>query len=201
MHPSALVGLLAFAAAASAFPTNPFKPHSPASISNMKSKIKNVVLLCMENRSVDNLLGGQLHPGLENSIQNGPFCNPYNVTDPSQGFHCTAPRDYNSVADDPSHAVTGNTMEFYSQWTPDNKLIAEGKLLPNNNGFIHEQVHNYGSKVNKTELATQVMNYYTEEQVPVMTYLVQNFLTFNHWHSDVAGVSENRASYEFPVID
>ncbi|KAJ5648197.1 Phosphoesterase [Penicillium lividum] len=190
MHPSALVGLLAFAAAAQAIPANPHQAHSASSISNLKSKIKNVVVLCMENRSLDNLLGGQTHKGFENPINNGPYCNPYNVTDPSQGHHCTEARDYDSVTDDPSHAVTGNTMEFYSDWTPDNKLIAEGKLTPNNNGFIHEQIYKYGSKANKTLLAKQVMNYYTEEEVPVLTSLVQNFVSFNHWHSDVAGPTD-----------
>lgn len=146
----------------------------------------------MENRSVDNLLGGQTIPGLENPIKNGPFCNPYNVTDPSQGFHCSAAKDFDSVTDDPSHAVTGNTMEFFSQWTPDNTAIADGKLVPNNNGFIHEQINNHGLTANatvKAMLAEQVMNYYTEEQTPVLTALVQNYLTFNHWHSDLAGVS------------
>jgi phospholipase C len=81
-------------------------------------------------------------------------------------------------------------MEFYSNWTPDNDLIAEGKLLPDNKGFIHEQIHNYGSSANKSVLAHQVMNYYTEDQVPVLTSLVKNYLTFNHWHSDIAGVSK-----------
>jgi phospholipase C len=195
MHPSALVGLLAFAAAASAIPSSHHRAHSSSSIHNLKSKIKNVVVLAMENRSLDNLLGGQKHKGIENPINNGPFCNPYNVTDPSQGHHCAAPRDYNSVTNDPSHAVTGNTMEFFSTWTPDNALIASGKLVANNNGFIHEQIHNYGSSTNKSTLAEEVMNYYTEDEVPVMTSLVKNFLTFNHWHSDVAGVSETRSSY------
>ena len=197
MHSTALLGMLAFAAATAAapgfpgFPGFPWstRPGSPASIENMRQKIKNVVLLCMENRSVDNLLGGQLHPGIENPINNGPFCNPYNVSDPSQGFHCTEAKNYDSVTDDPSHAVTGNTMEFYSQWTPDNAAIADGRLRPNNDGFITEQIHNYGASTNHTELALQVMNYYTEEQVPVLTSFVQNFLTFNHWHSDLAGVS------------
>jgi phospholipase C len=195
MHQRALFGVLALAAATTALPSSPFGPGahrsgSDASIANLRQKIKNVVLLCMENRSVDNLLGGQTHRGIENSINNGPFCNPYNVSDPSQGFHCSEAKDYDSVTNDPSHAVTGNTMEFYGQWTPNNTLIAEGKLRPNNNGFITEQIHNYGSKTNTTELALQVMNYYTEQQVPVMTSFVKNFLTFNHWHSDVAGVRE-----------
>ncbi|KAJ5698012.1 hypothetical protein N7462_000017 [Penicillium macrosclerotiorum] len=190
MHPSALVGLLAFAAAATAAPQKPRIAHSHSSIDNLKAHIKNVVVLIMENRSVDNLLGGQTISGLENPINNGPFCNPYNVTDPSQGFHCSAAKDFDSVTDDPSHAVTGNTMEFFSQWTPDNIAIADGKLIPNNKGFIHEQINNHGLTANATVkalLAEQVMNYYTEEQTPVLTALVQNYLTFNHWHSDIAG--------------
>ena len=183
MHHSGVIGLLALATAAGAA-----RPGSPASIANMKDKIKNVVFLCMENRSLDNLLGGQTKAGIENPINNGPYCNPYNVSNICQGMHCSEAKDYDSVTNDPSHAVTGNNMEFYGQWTPDNNAIADGSLLPANQGFITEQIHNYGSSVNVSELAIQVMNYYTEEQVPVMTSLVQNFLTFNHWHSDLAGV-------------
>ncbi|KAH8812273.1 phosphoesterase superfamily protein [Xylogone sp. PMI_703] len=187
MRSAAFIGMLAFAAAASA---QPLTPGSPASIQNLKDKIKNVIFLCMENRSVDNLLGGQTHKGIENPINNGPYCNPYNISDPSAGSFCSEPKDFDSVANDPSHAVTGNNMEFYGEFTPDNAAIASGALVPNNLGFITEQIHNYGSKANITALAIQVMNYYTEDQVPVLTSLVENFLTFNHWHSDLAGPTD-----------
>lgn len=188
MNLSALFGLLAFAAAASAVPTKGHHAHSDHSIKNLKSHIKNVVILVMENRSLDNLLGGQTIKGLENPINNGPFCNPFNVTDPSQGFACSAAKDFDSILNDPDHAIYGNNFEFYGEFTPDNNDIASGKLVPTQKGFVHEQMRLYNSKVNKTELATQVMHYYTEKQVPVLTSLVQNFLTFNHWHSDIPGV-------------
>jgi len=207
MYRTALFGMLAFATAAMTLPNSSpmllprgqaLKPGSAASIANMKDKIKNVIFLSLENRSLDNLLGGQIHEGLENSISNGPFCNPLNVTDSSSGTFCTGPRDYDSVTNDPNHAVTGNTMEFYSQWTPDNTAITDGLLLPNNLGFITEQIHSYGSKTNITQLAVQVMNYYTEKQVPTLTAIVKNFLTFNHWHSDLAGVSTSSLFGSFP---
>lgn len=186
MHPSALLGLLTFAAVATAVPA---RPEHAQSTSNLKDKIKNVVVLIMENRSVDNLLGGQTIKGLENPIQNGPFCNPYNLTNPAEGIVCSAAKDYDSISDDPDHSVYGVNIEYYGTFTPDNNAIASGKLKPNQNGFVHEQIRVYGSSVaNKSELATQVLNYYTEEQVPVLTALVQNFVTFNHWHSDVPGV-------------
>lgn len=190
MHPSALVGLLAFASAASAVPKGGrSNAHSQSSIKNFKSHIKNVVVLEMENRSLDNLLGGQTIKGLENPINNGPFCNPYNLTDPSQGKVCSAAKDFDSILDDPDHSVTGNNIEFYGTFAPSNEDIASGKLTPAQQGFVHEQLRSHGDDAGKKELAKQVLNYYTEDEVPVLTELVQNYITFNHWHSDHPGVS------------
>lgn len=190
MHPNAaLLGVLAFTAAAQGLPNKRSESASDESIRNFKDKIKNVVVLVMENRAFDNLLGGQTLKGLDNPIQTGPYCIPYNVTDPSEGTVCSAAKDYDEVADDPDHSVTGNNLEFYGTFLPNNEAIANGSLTPSVNGFVQEQIRLYNSDANTSELATQVMNYYTEEQVPVITTLVQNFLTFNHWHSDIAGVS------------
>lgn len=188
MHPSALLGLLAFAAAVTAAPKRHSNAHSSSSINTLKSHIKNVVILEMENRSLDNLLGGQTLKGLENPINNGAYCNPYNLTDSTQGKVCSAAKDFDSILDDPDHSVTGNNIEFYGTFTPDNAAIVSGKLTPTQQGFVHEQLRRYGDDVDKTSLAKQVLNYYTEDEVPVLTSLVQNYLTFNHWHSDHPGV-------------
>ncbi|KAJ5102957.1 hypothetical protein N7532_003486 [Penicillium argentinense] len=196
MHPSALIGLLVFAAAASAAPPKrSHSAHSARSIKNFKSNIKNVVVLEMENRSLDNILGGQTIKGLENPINNGPFCNPYDLNDASKGKVCSTAKDFDSILDDPDHSVTGNNIEFYGTFTPDNADISSGKLTPAQKGFVHEQLRQYGDDTNKTELAIQVLNYYTEEQVPVLTSLVQNYLTFNHWHSDHPGPTNPNRAY------
>lgn len=154
----------------------------------MKDKIKNVVVLVMENRSVDNVLGGQTIKGLENPINNGPFCNPVNANDPSEGEACSEASSYDSILNDPDHSITGNNVQFYGDFTPDNEAIADGSLTPKQKGFLQEQLRSYPSD-NETHLANQVMNYYTEEQVPVFTSLTQNFVVFNNWHSDIPGVS------------
>ncbi|KAJ5088006.1 hypothetical protein N7456_011622 [Penicillium angulare] len=196
MHTSAFLGLLAFAAATTAtYSSESNHPHSSTSIKNFKSKIKNVVILEMENRSVDNILGGQTIKGLENPINNGPFCNPYNLTDVSKGQVCSSAKDFDSILDDPDHSVSGNNIEFYGTFTPDNNAIASGELLPTQQGFVHEQLRQYGDNVNKTQLATEVLNYYSESEVPVLTALVQNYLTFNHWHSDVPGPTYPNRAY------
>lgn len=94
------------------------------------------------------------------------------------------PKTIESILDDLDHSVTGNNIKFYWTFTPDNAAIASGKLTPSQQSFVHEQLRGYGANVNKTALAKQVLNYCTEDEVPVLTALVQNYLTFNHWHSD-----------------
>jgi phospholipase C len=189
MHPSALVGIFSFAAAVSGVPSESVGAYSSASINSLKSNIKNVVVLEMENRSLDNILGGQKIKGLDNPIKNGPFCNPLNLTKPSMGEECSAAKDFDSVLNDPDHAIYGNNIEFYGNFTPDNEAIAQGKLTPSQLGFLHEQRRSYPEGTDAT-LAKQVLHYYTPKQVPVMTTLVENFVTFNNWHSDVPGVSK-----------
>lgn len=197
MQPAALLGLLAFATAINAAPAT---GSGSGSIQTLKNNIKNVVVLVMENRSFDNLLGGQTLKGLENPIQDGPYCNPYSLSDPSQGTACSAAKDYDSVANDPDHAVTGNNIEFYSQFAPNNTAIKSGELTADMQGFLDEQMRIYDSTVDKKTLAEQVMNYYTEAQVPVLTELVQNYVVFNRWFSGVPGVSEYHLAKNHALI-
>ncbi|KAK3370399.1 phosphatidylglycerol specific phospholipase [Podospora didyma] len=183
MQLSTLLGMLAFAAAAQAIPAEPLNSRSTASL---KAAIKNVVILVMENRSLDNLLGGQTTAGIENPIHNGPYCNAWSLTNPSAGTACSAANNYDSVLNDPDHAVYGNNMQFYGTFVPNNTAIAAGTLVATQKGFAQDQLRVYPS-VSKTTLTKQVMGYYTEAQVPILTSLVKNFVTFNHWHSDVPG--------------
>lgn len=187
---AAIFGLLAFAATIEATPSANHgpQPGSASSIKNLKDKIKNVVLITMENRSLDNLLGGQKIRGLDNPINKGPFCNPLNLTDASQGTVCSEANDYDSILNDPDHAVHGNNIEFYGTFTPDNELIQSKKLTPAMNGFVHEQRRLYLGKTDSDVLARQVLNYYTEDQVPVITALTNEFVVFNNWHSGHPGV-------------
>ncbi|RFU29209.1 hypothetical protein B7463_g7114, partial [Scytalidium lignicola] len=187
--------LLALASSAVAAPpwTAPH-PGSPQSIKNLKDKIKNVVLITMENRSLDNLLGGQRLRGLENPINNGPFCNPLNVTSLGAGKVCSKPNDFDSILNDPDHSIHGNNLEFYGTFEPSDEDIQSSKLKPNMQGFVHEQIRIYTGKADTTTLSEQVMNYYTEDQVPVITSLSHNFVVFNHWHSGIPGPTDpNRA--------
>jgi phospholipase C len=207
------LGLVAFAASAVAAPAaesaasqqwdhdhgNSPQPGSAQSIKNLKEKIKNVVLITMENRSLDNLLGGQRIRGLDNPINNGPFCVPRNITNPSLGKVCSQPKDFDSILNDPDHSIHGNNLEFYGTFEPSDADIQSGKLTPNMQGFVHEQIRVYTGKADTDTLSQQVMNYYTEDQVPVLTALTQNFVVFNNWHSGIPGVSVTMLRYQAPT--
>lgn len=161
---------------------------SSESISNMKDKIENVVWILLENRAFDNILGGVHRSGLDNVVNNGQFCNPPNLTSPFDGKQCSVFKDFDSVRHDPDHSITGNNQEFYGDYTPNNAAIANGSLTPSMNGFVARQLLSYPD-ISSKRAGEEVMGYYSESEVPTLVDLVDEFTTFNYWHSCVPGVS------------
>ncbi|KAF4229490.1 hypothetical protein CNMCM6805_001412 [Aspergillus fumigatiaffinis] len=185
-----LLGLSSSAAAAAvaASSNTPFgyPSGSKESVANLKDKIENVVWILLENRSFDNILGGVKRKGLDNVVNNGPFCNPQNVSDPSSTKWCSVYKDFDSVKHDPDHSVTGYNMELYGTYTPSNDAIASGTLKPTMNGFVEQQlVHHKGLDPKVAD--EEVMGYYSEDEIPTLVNLVDEFTTFNYWHSCVPG--------------
>ncbi|KAJ5475129.1 hypothetical protein N7539_008195 [Penicillium diatomitis] len=158
---------------------------SKESIANMKDKVENVVWILMENRGFDNILGGVHKKELDNVVNNGPFCNPVSVADPKGQTMCSQFKDFDSVTHDPDHSVTGVNFELYGTWNPDNAAIANGTLKPNLSGFVQRQAERY--KIDDKLATEEVMGYYSENEIPTMVDLVNEFTTFNYWHSCVPG--------------
>ncbi|KAL4802044.1 phosphoesterase, partial [Aspergillus unguis] len=192
MKASTLAPLLGLssAAAAAAVPASktPFgyASGSKESIANLKDKIDNVVWILLENRSFDNMLGGVRRKGLDNVVNNGPFCYPQEVNDANSTQRCNVYKDFDSVQHDPDHSITGYNMELYGTYTPDDTAIQNGNLKPSMNGFVQQQlVHHEGVD---PHLATrEVMGYYSEGEIPTLVNLVDDFTTFNYWHSCIPG--------------
>ena len=167
-----------------------YKSGSKESIANLKDKIENVVWILLENRAYDNMLGGIHRNGLDNVVNNGPFHNPQQVNDTNSKKWPSQYKDFDSVLHDPDHSVTGNNFEFYGTYTPDNEAIANGTLKPNLQGFVDRQLSNY-PEITPNRAAQEVMGYYSEDEVPTLVDLVDEFTTFNYWHSCVPGVRRN----------
>ncbi|KAJ7681894.1 phosphoesterase [Mycena polygramma] len=169
-----------------------YKAGSPESVANLKDKIKHVVWVLLENRSFDNILGGVKRPGLDNPANNGDVCNPVNIADPTGATLCTRIKDFDSVLNDPDHSVTGNNFEFYGQFAPNNAAIQNGSLTATNQGFVNKQTISYN--ITSDTAAAQVMGYYSEQEVPTMVDIVDEFTTFNYWFSCIPGpTNPNRA--------
>ena len=187
---SSVLSVALFAALGLAAP-QPAGPGSDASIANMKKNIKNVVNIIMENRSFDNLVGGQTFTkDIDTAANNGPFCNKVSTTDKKSASYCTRARDFDSISDDPDHSVHGNNFQFYGTFHPNDKKIQNGKLVANNEGFLEQHLRAHPKLTDPDYAAREVLGYYTPDQVPVITALCQEFVTFDKWHSCVPGVSD-----------
>lgn len=165
-----------------------YKSGSKESVANLKDKIENVVWILLENRGFDNILGGVHKDGLDNVVNNGPFWNPQlvNETDSKKWYNVF--KDFDSVLHDPDHSVTGNNFEFYGTYHPDNEAIANGTLKPDLKGFVERQMASYPS-ISAKRATEEVMGYYSESEIPTLVDLVDEFVTFNYWHSCIPGVS------------
>ncbi|KAJ7240857.1 putative phosphatidylglycerol specific phospholipase C [Mycena haematopus] len=189
---ASLFGSRATTPAATAPPFG-YKAGSPQSVANLKAKIKHVVWVILENRSFDNILGGVKRPGLDNPANNGDVCNPVNVSDPTGATLCTRLRDFDSVVNDPDHSVTGNNFEFYGQFAPDDAAIQSGTITATNKGFVDKQLISFPS-ITPEVAAAQVMGYYSEQEIPTLLDVVDEFTTFNYWFSCIPGpTNPNRA--------
>jgi phospholipase C len=190
MRSSSILSIALFASLGFAAPSKT-GPGSAASIQNLKKNIKNVVQIVMENRSFDNLVGGQTFTkDIDTPANNGPYCNKVNTTDPNSKSFCTRAKDFDSITDDPDHSVHGNNFQFYGTFHPDDQKILSGKLVANNKGFLEQHLRAHPKLTDPDFAAREVMAYYTPDQVPVITSLCEEFVTFDKWHSCVPGVCD-----------
>ncbi|KAJ5547111.1 hypothetical protein N7494_004696 [Penicillium frequentans] len=163
-----------------------YKSGSKESIANLKDKIENVVWILLENRGFDNILGGVHKDGLDNVVNNGPFWNPQLVNETNSKKWYSQYKDYDSVIHDPDHSLTGVNFEMYGTYTPDNEAIANGTLKPSLKGFVERQMGYYPA-ISALRATEEVMGYYSEDEIPTLVDLVDEFTTFNYWHSCVPG--------------
>ena len=77
-----------------------------------KSKIKNVIVLCEENRSFDTLAGGLAYNPSIDGLLHHNYCNSMNASDPAQRDDvCAGPRANDVAPDDPNHSISGVNMQ------------------------------------------------------------------------------------------
>ncbi|XP_075662278.1 non-specific phospholipase C6 [Castanea sativa] len=172
------------------FKTKPINPPSLASIffllfltlSNVSSAnpppnqpIKTIVVLVLENRSFDHMLGWMkkaINP-LINGVT-GDECNPLstNNTTPKEGSICFTD-DAEFVDPDPGHSFEAVEQQVFGS-----------SSIPSMSGFVQQAL---SLSPNLTET---VMKGFRPQSVPVYEALVREFAVFDRWFSSIPGPTQ-----------
>jgi phospholipase C len=137
--------------------------------------LKHIVVLMMENRSFDHMLGAlrKINPkinGLTGSESN-PDANGNPV--PVQPL-----ADYrDQLVHDPDHHFPGTDLQIFGGQTGDGRAA-------NMQGFVKSYLTQTNNDPN---LAKEIMYYFKPEKLPVLTTLAQEFVLFNNWFSSIPG--------------
>ena len=141
------------------------------------NNIKNVVVLVQENRSFDTLAGGFTYNATIDGLVNHTYCNPAKVLKSTSSNFCAANTAKNIVTNSPDHSLTGGNMQIFGEYHP--PTDANSSM----NGFITEQSRIHHLK--NQPVATEVINYYKPDLVPVTSAMAENFVLFDRWFASV----------------
>lgn len=169
-----------------------------------------VVVLMLENRSFDNLLGnlyqngapgGQHFEGLQNA---GAYANPIpaRAINPDHKTHVPVgkAKDYHQPFPDPGEEYPHINTQLYDVVDPDNIGKTAWNMNPPYNvpsdppppagmkGFVNDYVNNLQATTGTNpdyDCYSQIMACFEPAQLPVLTKLAQSFAVFDHWHCSV----------------
>jgi len=151
-----------------------------AGISSIDGPIKTIVILVMENRSFDHMLGWMKRLNPQINGVTGQESNPISTKDPSSArvfFQDEA--EY--VDPDPGHSFQAIREQIFGS---DNTSANPAPM----NGFAQQATSLGGSNMSQT-----VMNGFRPEVVPVYNTLVNEFAVFDRWFASMpASTQPNR---------
>jgi len=137
------------------------------------NNLKHIVVLMMENRSFDHMLGYMQVPGL-NGLS-GNETNP-DSNGQAQSVQPTAAAQA-ELDPDPDHSWPGVNTQIFgnAQGTDDGS--------PKMQGFIKS----YFTKMQNVQHSRNIMNCFSPDNLPVLTYLAQQYAVCDRWFSSLPG--------------
>jgi phospholipase C len=137
-------------------------------------KVKHIVVLMMENRSFDHMLGGLK---TKNPKINGLTGNESNPDTEGTLVKVQASAKFQGqLENDPDHHFPGVDLQIFGGAQGDARL-------PDMQGFVKS----YFTQANDVKRSHAIMNYFTPDQLPVLTTLATEFAVFNGWFSSIPG--------------
>ncbi|XP_068310335.1 non-specific phospholipase C2 [Pyrus communis] len=145
--------------------------------------IKTIVVIVMENRSFDHMLGWMKKINPEINGVDGSEANPLSTTDPnSKRFFFNKESHY--VDPDPGHSFQAIREQIFGS---DNTSADP----PPMNGFAQQAY----SMDNTTDLSQDVMNGFNPDMVAVYKTLVSEFAVFDRWFASVPSSTQPNRLY------
>jgi phospholipase C len=136
--------------------------------------LQHIVVLMMENRSFDHMLGALM---AENSKINGLAGNETNPDSTGQAIQVQPDAAYQGQLDpDPDHHFPGVNLQLF-----DGTSGPPGE--PSMQGFIKS----YFEQRRDVGHSHRIMSYFKPERIPILTGLASNYAVFNGWFSSIPG--------------
>ncbi|KAL9239370.1 hypothetical protein vseg_013701 [Gypsophila vaccaria] len=138
-----------------------------------QTPIKTIVVLVLENRSFDHLLGWMKRRNPQLNGLTGSECNPFSTTNSSSKLVCVSD-DAFYVEPDPGH-----NFEDVS------KQVFGSSIVPTMTGFVEQALSMPDTKVLDT-----VMKGFKPENLPVLAKLVEEFAVYDRWFAGMPGPTQ-----------
>ena len=139
--------------------------------------LKHVVVLMMENRSFDHMLGA-LHA--QNAAIDGLVGNETNPDSTGVPASVSPTAEYQSQLDpDPDHHYPAVDLQIFGGVT----TAQDPNRQPTMQGFVKS----YFNQQLNTAHSHLIMNYFTPDKLPVLTGLATEYAVFNRWFASIPG--------------
>ena len=142
-------------------------------MANSLNQINHFVVLMLENRSFDHMLGAKFNPDFNN------FSVPLNpLTDPNNKVSYNKNANYEGDLVDPGHTIEDVNEQLY------NSRVYIPGTQPTNSGFIMSYAEQPNVPVGT---GVNIMNCFDPSMLPALNTLAENFCVCTNWHASVPG--------------
>ncbi|HKV79367.1 MAG TPA: alkaline phosphatase family protein [Candidatus Sulfotelmatobacter sp.] len=139
-------------------------------------KLQHIVVLMMENRSFDHMLGSlkAVNPAIDGYVDGDPFINPDAMNNPVKP---QALAEFQGQLDpDPDHHFPAVDVQIYGGQTGSDRVA-------NMTGFVTSYFHQQQDLGH----SQKIMYYFKQSDLPVLTKLALQFAVFNKWFASIPG--------------
>lgn len=149
----------------------------------MAGPIRTVVVLCMENRSFDHMLGFMKGINPEIDGLNGNESNPISLTDPQPALVSVSDQAPFVDPADPDHSYQAIAFQIFGSETDTTKNP------PPMNGFAAR------AESEKAGLSKTIMSAFAPDHIPIHKSLVQEFAVVDKWFASVPSSTQPNRQY------